>query len=58
MSEFKESYPKMPESNQMGIALTKVLEFSAAVRDAVKRIDSRVAKLEMQAIDKMGVKDE
>jgi hypothetical protein len=49
VTEFKEKYPKVPNSNQWGVALATVASFMSDLQHAVKRIDHRVAKLEIDS---------
>lgn len=46
MDEFKEQYPKLPNANQWGAALSSLVDFMGALQFIVKQIDARVAKLE------------
>ncbi len=46
MIEFKEQYPKLPNSNQWGAALSSVVDFMGTLQLVVKKIDARVANLE------------
>jgi hypothetical protein len=46
MIEFKEQYPKLPNSNQWGAALSSVVDFMGTLQLVVKKIDSRVSNLE------------
>lgn len=46
MIEFKEKYPKLPNPNKWGAALTSVVDFMGCLQHVVKQIDARVSSLE------------